>query len=205
VGFGSFCFHSTLKYPWQLVDELSMIYTTCLMCYASFARGRSTTYSLLLFFALLSLALFIGLAIAGPVPSAPSVHPVEGVVAPESASVEPTGELTPSPGGVQPAGGTGSTGVSKREDHNPLEERFSPILALYNGRRCGGGALYVSLNSLRFDTCYHHIYESAKVISGGGLNYGVYVGNQACRGTLLHFVNTCYNVNPIGQTVFKLR
>ncbi|KAI7597646.1 hypothetical protein KC346_g14588, partial [Hortaea werneckii] len=28
VGTGSFAFHSTLKYPMQLVDELSMIYTT---------------------------------------------------------------------------------------------------------------------------------------------------------------------------------
>jgi dihydroceramidase len=30
VGSGSFAFHSTLKYPMQLVDELSMIHTTCL-------------------------------------------------------------------------------------------------------------------------------------------------------------------------------
>jgi dihydroceramidase len=45
VGLGSFLFHSTLKYPMQLVDELSMIYTTCIMFHASFARGRSPTYS----------------------------------------------------------------------------------------------------------------------------------------------------------------
>jgi dihydroceramidase len=45
VGLGSFLFHSTLKYPMQLVDELSMIYTTCIMFHASFARGRSGAYS----------------------------------------------------------------------------------------------------------------------------------------------------------------
>ncbi|KAG9768705.1 putative alkaline dihydroceramidase Ydc1, partial [Aureobasidium melanogenum] len=42
VGFGSFMFHSTLKYPWQLVDELNMIYTTCLMAYASLSYSRSS-------------------------------------------------------------------------------------------------------------------------------------------------------------------
>ena len=42
VGIGSFMFHTTLKYPWQLVDELNMIYTTCLMMYASLSYSRST-------------------------------------------------------------------------------------------------------------------------------------------------------------------
>ncbi|KAH9838958.1 Ceramidase [Teratosphaeria destructans] len=40
VGSGSFAFHSTLKYPMQLVDELSMIYTTCLMFWATFGYDR---------------------------------------------------------------------------------------------------------------------------------------------------------------------
>lgn len=44
VGFGSFMFHTTLKYPWQLVDELNMIYTTCLMGYASMSYARSVTF-----------------------------------------------------------------------------------------------------------------------------------------------------------------
>ncbi|KAL2828919.1 ceramidase [Aspergillus cavernicola] len=61
VGTGSFLFHSTLKYPMQLVDELSMIYTTCLMCYASFSYSRSTTYRILLGVSLTSLAIFITL------------------------------------------------------------------------------------------------------------------------------------------------
>jgi len=42
VGLGSFMFHTTLKYPWQLVDELNMIYTTCLMAYASMSYSRPT-------------------------------------------------------------------------------------------------------------------------------------------------------------------
>jgi len=41
VGIGSFMFHTTLKYPWQLVDELNMIYTTCLMVYAGLSYSRS--------------------------------------------------------------------------------------------------------------------------------------------------------------------
>lgn len=41
VGFGSFMFHATLKYPWQLVDELNMIYTTCLMAFASLSYRKS--------------------------------------------------------------------------------------------------------------------------------------------------------------------
>jgi dihydroceramidase len=34
--------------PMQLVDELSMIYTTCIMCYAIFTRNRSVLYSSIL-------------------------------------------------------------------------------------------------------------------------------------------------------------
>jgi len=59
VGFGSFCFHLTLKYPWQLVDELSMIYTTCIMFYATFAHGKSAQYATVLAIFLVSLAAFI--------------------------------------------------------------------------------------------------------------------------------------------------
>lgn len=48
VGFGSFMFHTTLKYPWQLVDELNMIYTTCLMIYANLSYDRSSQFRKLL-------------------------------------------------------------------------------------------------------------------------------------------------------------
>ncbi|CAG7922405.1 unnamed protein product [Penicillium olsonii] len=64
VGTGSFFFHSTLKcksYPMQLVDELSMIYTTCLMAYALFSYSRSTTVRIWLGISLASLAVFITL------------------------------------------------------------------------------------------------------------------------------------------------
>ncbi|KAF2189667.1 alkaline ceramidase-like protein [Zopfia rhizophila CBS 207.26] len=61
VGSGSFLFHATLKYPMQLVDELSMIYTTCLMFYATFSYGKSRRYSTTLAISLISLALFITL------------------------------------------------------------------------------------------------------------------------------------------------
>ncbi|KAF2460775.1 alkaline phytoceramidase [Lineolata rhizophorae] len=61
VGTGSFLFHSTLKYPMQLVDELSMIYTTCLMFWATFSYGRSKRYAVFLGLFLIALALFITL------------------------------------------------------------------------------------------------------------------------------------------------
>ncbi|KAL5374525.1 hypothetical protein DPSP01_011888 [Paraphaeosphaeria sporulosa] len=61
VGTGSFLFHSTLKYPMQLVDELSMIYTTCLMCYVTFSFGKTSTYRSVLASSLVGLSLFITL------------------------------------------------------------------------------------------------------------------------------------------------
>ncbi|KIW06560.1 uncharacterized protein PV09_02990 [Verruconis gallopava] len=61
VGSGSFLFHSTLKYPMQLVDELSMIYTTCLMCFATFGYAKSKPYQAVLGASLVSLAAFITL------------------------------------------------------------------------------------------------------------------------------------------------
>ena len=45
----------------QLVDELSMIYTTCLMCYASFSYSRSSPVKIVLAVALAGLAVFITL------------------------------------------------------------------------------------------------------------------------------------------------
>jgi dihydroceramidase len=45
----------------QLVDELSMIYTTCLMCYATFSHGNSRKFSVVLGICLAGLAAFITL------------------------------------------------------------------------------------------------------------------------------------------------
>ncbi|KAL6155448.1 alkaline ceramidase ydc1 [Exserohilum turcicum] len=61
VGTGSFWFHASLKYPMQLVDELSMIYTTCLMNFATFSYGKSRLYATMLGVGLMSLAVFITL------------------------------------------------------------------------------------------------------------------------------------------------
>lgn len=45
----------------QLVDELSMIYTTCLMAYASFSYSRSRPFRIALAISLVALSLFITL------------------------------------------------------------------------------------------------------------------------------------------------
>ncbi|CAH7670845.1 ceramidase [Phakopsora pachyrhizi] len=46
VGIGSFLFHATLKYEWQLGDELPMIYCCCLITYVAFdARSPSPSSS----------------------------------------------------------------------------------------------------------------------------------------------------------------
>ncbi|OJJ46962.1 hypothetical protein ASPZODRAFT_1863333 [Penicilliopsis zonata CBS 506.65] len=59
IGLGSFCFHSTLKYPMQLLDELSMIYTACVLFYAVFSRGRSTLSAVVIGVSITALAAFI--------------------------------------------------------------------------------------------------------------------------------------------------
>ncbi|KAL9587292.1 MAG: hypothetical protein Q9212_000339 [Teloschistes hypoglaucus] len=61
VGTGSFFFHATLKYKWQLVDECSMIYSTLLLCYVTFSYSKSRQYAFTLALALVSLAIFITL------------------------------------------------------------------------------------------------------------------------------------------------
>lgn len=45
--------------PMQLVDELSMIYTTCLMCYATFAYSKSRLFSQMLAAGLIGLSALI--------------------------------------------------------------------------------------------------------------------------------------------------
>ncbi|KAJ2899706.1 ceramidase [Zalerion maritima] len=59
VGLGSISFHATLKYPMQLFDELSMIYTTCLMCFAATTHGKSTRVTVILGVSLIGVAAFI--------------------------------------------------------------------------------------------------------------------------------------------------
>lgn len=45
----------------QLLDELSMIYTTCLMCYVTFSYGKSVMYRKMLAGSLIGLSVFITL------------------------------------------------------------------------------------------------------------------------------------------------
>lgn len=59
VGTGSMLFHSSLKYPMQLVDELSMIYTTCFSCYASFAHNHPLPRRIFVATFLIGLSIFI--------------------------------------------------------------------------------------------------------------------------------------------------
>ncbi|OQD87528.1 hypothetical protein PENANT_c005G06934 [Penicillium antarcticum] len=54
-------FKGIRSYPMQLVDELSMIYTTCLMVYASFSYSRSVILRVWLALSLTGLAIFITL------------------------------------------------------------------------------------------------------------------------------------------------
>ncbi|KAB8235675.1 ceramidase [Aspergillus alliaceus] len=61
VGIGSFLFHATLKYPMQLVDELSMIYTVCVICYSSFSHQRSAVFRLFLAILLFCIAVSVTL------------------------------------------------------------------------------------------------------------------------------------------------
>ncbi|KAK0628525.1 ceramidase-domain-containing protein [Bombardia bombarda] len=59
VGLGSMAFHTSLKYSMQLADELPMIYTVCIMAYATFSYERSAKVRFLVGVAIVGLASFI--------------------------------------------------------------------------------------------------------------------------------------------------
>lgn len=59
IGVGSFIFHSTLKYPMQLLDELSMIYTTCILFFATFEFGLGGPKKALLALGTSGIAIFV--------------------------------------------------------------------------------------------------------------------------------------------------
>lgn len=59
IGIGSFLYHASLRYWMQLLDELSMIYTTCILFFAVFSHGRSKSGQILLLLFIVSLAAFI--------------------------------------------------------------------------------------------------------------------------------------------------
>ncbi|PSR91935.1 ceramidase [Coniella lustricola] len=59
VGLGSMAFHATMKYSMQLADELPMIYTTCVVAYATFSYGQPRATRLLVALGLVALASWI--------------------------------------------------------------------------------------------------------------------------------------------------
>lgn len=59
VGVGSFMFHTTLKYPWQLFDELNMIYTTCLMVYVGLSYQKAPATQVALAVGLVVFCIFV--------------------------------------------------------------------------------------------------------------------------------------------------
>ncbi|KAF7507232.1 hypothetical protein GJ744_010790 [Endocarpon pusillum] len=61
IGLASFCFHTTLKYSTQLLDELAMIYTTCIMFYSIFSYRRATSTKVVIALSVFLLAMFITL------------------------------------------------------------------------------------------------------------------------------------------------
>lgn len=83
-------------------------------------------------------------------------------------------------GELQGNGGK-TTGVSKREDYNPLEERGSVLLYLCSDTRCGR-CTTKNLSAAKFNVCYSASpFNSVGVAASGGLGYGAYVG-VTCRG-----------------------
>lgn len=59
IGSGSCLYHSSLKYPMQLLDELSMIYTTCVLFFVVFSHGQSKHRKIFLLLCIITLAIFI--------------------------------------------------------------------------------------------------------------------------------------------------
>ncbi|RIB02407.1 alkaline ceramidase [Gigaspora rosea] len=59
VGIGSWCFHMTLLYQFQLLDELPMIYGTCILMHNIFETGPKRKYGLYLPLALITYAISI--------------------------------------------------------------------------------------------------------------------------------------------------
>ncbi|KAK3330867.1 ceramidase [Apodospora peruviana] len=59
VGLGSMAFHATLKYEMQLADELPMIYTVCVMCFAAYSFQRSLKAQIVIGIGLLATAVWI--------------------------------------------------------------------------------------------------------------------------------------------------
>jgi len=75
VGIGSILFHASMKYEMQLVDELSMLYSTAISLYSLFQVGlKSRTKSVLL--AIAVFGSMTGLSVAHHIRHEPTLHQV---------------------------------------------------------------------------------------------------------------------------------
>uniref|UniRef100_A0A3B3ZYB7 Alkaline ceramidase n=1 Tax=Periophthalmus magnuspinnatus TaxID=409849 RepID=A0A3B3ZYB7_9GOBI len=61
VGIGSWCFHMTLLYEMQLLDELPMIYSTCVFvyCYECFKQEKTISFFLIALLLLFSISVTV--------------------------------------------------------------------------------------------------------------------------------------------------
>ncbi|GAO46657.1 putative alkaline dihydroceramidase Ydc1 [Saitoella complicata NRRL Y-17804] len=69
VGLGSFLFHASLLYKYQLLDELPMVYSTCIQVWSVFEYETSKTVSVLIglgVFAIAAIVTFVYLIILDP-------------------------------------------------------------------------------------------------------------------------------------------
>lgn len=119
---------------------------------------------------IVSLALAVGLAIAGPVSgrddSDPGLDPVDGVAAPPFDPVDPESRSLEADVTIPP----------KREDYNPLDERASSILILCPKKSCKGKCWGYNIGHLKHHWCYHSSPYSSTWISSHSGDQGIYVG-----------------------------
>ena len=66
VGVGSWAFHATLRYEFQLLDELPMIYSTCMMVYALYVALFPLELSLSLSLSMWTKHMYISLCVCVP-------------------------------------------------------------------------------------------------------------------------------------------
>ena len=177
---------------------------------------------------LFPLTILTGLILASPVEErSTGLSAVASAVKPKFANAN--GQVRPSVAAHVEGGNASNVtvtdpGVSKRADYNELTGRATPYatLVVCTGYGCSGNC-YGYYLPVRPWTCYATgvTFYSLYVWATDGLTYGVYVGpncyglsrHAAFRGSHLSdripragafvpYVNTCYNINPYGNTYF---
>ncbi|OBZ69961.1 hypothetical protein A0H81_10182 [Grifola frondosa] len=107
---------------------------------------------------------------------------------------------------VSAISGSGSVTAALAGLHtDAAQQEFPAYLYVCSGLNCGTSCFAYDLSDLYTVTCYATaiLYLSVEVVqpSNDGLPFGVYVGTN-CYGVLIPYVNTCYNINPAGNTFF---